>query len=103
MDTPKSGAALGMPALLALCSSLLQKSIKGGLISVGSLTLGGGVENVPNAVALAELAMEKGAETLLLPISARKQLFDVSDDVATRISFLFYSDARDALLKALAD
>jgi ATP-dependent Lon protease len=103
MDNAKSGAALGIPVLLAFCSSLLQKNIRGGLISVGSLTLGGGVENIPNAVALAELAMEKGAETLLLPISARKQLFDVSDDVATRISFLFYSDAKDALLKALAD
>jgi ATP-dependent Lon protease len=103
MDNAKSGASLGIPALLALCSSLLQKNIRGGLISVGSLTLGGGVENIPNAVALAELAMEKGAETLLLPVSARKQLFDVSDDVATKISFLFYSDARDALLKALAD
>lgn len=103
MDNAKSGAALGLPALLALCSSLLQKNIKGGLIAVGNLTLGGGIENVPNAVALAELAMEKGAETLLLPVSARKQLFDVSDDVATKISFLFYSDAKDALLKALAD
>jgi len=103
MDNAKSGAALGIPALLAFCSSLLQKNIRGGLIAVGSLTLGGGVENIPNAVALAELAMEKGAETLLLPIAARKQLFDVSDDVATRISFLFYSDAKDALLKALAD
>ena len=103
MDNAKSGASLGIPALLALCSSLLQKNIKGGLISVGSLTLGGGVENIPNAVALAELAMEKGAETLLLPVSTRKQLFDVSDDVATKISFLFYADARDALLKALAD
>ena len=103
MDSAKSGAYLGIPALLALCSVMLQKNIKGGLISVGSLTLGGGVENLPNAVALAELAMEKGAETLLLPVSARKQLFDVSDVVATKISFLFYSDAKDALLKALAE
>ncbi|MDQ0863779.1 BREX system Lon protease-like protein BrxL [Arthrobacter globiformis] len=103
MDSAKSGAALGLPTLLSLCSSLLQKNIRGGLIAVGNLTLGGGVEAVPNAVALAELAMEKGAETLLLPVSARKQLFDVSDDVATKISFLFYSDGKDALLKALAD
>ncbi|BBE21859.1 peptidase [Arthrobacter sp. MN05-02] len=103
MDSARSGAALGLPALLALCSSLLQKNIRGGLIAVGNLTLGGGVEAVPNAVALAELAMEKGAETLLLPVSARKQLFDVSDDVATKVSFLFYADAKDALLKSLAE
>lgn len=103
MDNAKSGAQLGIPALLALCSGILQKSIKGGLIAVGGLTLGGGVEALPNAAQLADLAMEKGADTLLLPISARKQLFDVSDEVATKISFLFYGDPRDALLKALAD
>lgn len=103
IDHAKSGAALGMPALLALCSALVQRSIKGGLIAAGNLTLGGGIETVPNAVALAELAMEKGAETLLLPISARKQLFDVSDDIATRVSFLFYADAKDALIKSLSE
>jgi ATP-dependent Lon protease len=40
---------------------------------------------------------------LLVPVAARKHLLDVSDDVATRISFVFYSDASDALVKALAD
>ncbi len=56
-----------------------------------------------NAVDLAELAVEKGAQTLLLPVSARRQLLDVSDEVATKVSFLFYADPRDALVKSLAD
>lgn len=103
LDASRSGGALGLPILLSLCSALLQKSIRGGLIAVGSLTLGGGVETVMNAASLAELAMEKGAEALLLPISSRKQLFEVSDEVATKITFLFYADAADALLKALGD
>ena len=103
LDASKSGGSLGLPVLLALCSSLLQRSIKGGLIAVGNLTLGGGVETLINAAELAEIAMEKGAGTFLVPVSARKQLSDVSDEVATRISFLFYSDASDALLKSLAD
>ena len=47
--------------------------------------------------------MDKGALTLLLPISARKQLIYVSDDVATKVSLLYYYDASDALPKALAD
>jgi ATP-dependent Lon protease len=103
LDASKSGGSLGLPVLLALCSSLLQRSIKGGLIAIGNLTLGGGVETLNNAAELAEIAMEKGAGTLLVPVSARKHLLDVSDDVATRISFVFYSDASDALVKALAD
>ncbi|MFL5629516.1 MAG: hypothetical protein ACJ788_28410 [Ktedonobacteraceae bacterium] len=56
-----------------------------------------------NAVNVAELAIEKGATTLLIPISARRQLNELSDDMAVKISILFYADAREALIKALGD
>ncbi len=101
LDAAKSGSGLGLPILLALASAMLQRSVRGGLIAVGNLSLGGGVETILNAAALAEHAMEKGATTLLLPVSARRQLLDVSDEVATKVTFLFYADAKDALIKAL--
>ena len=103
LDNGRTGTALGLPALLALCSGLLEKSIKGGLIVVGALNLGGSVEPLSNAVGVVEAAVEKGASVVLMPVSARKQLFDLSDDMATRINVQFYSDTPDALLKALLD
>lgn len=102
-DMAKTGAQLGLPALLAFCSALLGKSLKGGLIAVGSLNLGGSLDPVYNAVSVAELAIEKGATTLLIPISARRQLNELSDDMAVKISILFYVDIREALIKALVD
>ena len=102
-DASKSGAALGMPVLLALSSALLQKSLKGGLVIVGGLNLGGSVETIYNAGAIAELAIEKGATTLLAPVSCRKQMVDLSDDMAAKINVQYYTDARDALMKALLD
>jgi len=33
----------------------------------------------------------------------RRQLVDLSDDMATKIDIRFYSDARDALLKAMVE
>lgn len=102
-DTARSGAGLGLPALLSLASALLERSLRGGLIVIGGLNLGGGMDPVANAVAVAELAAEKGAETLLAPISARRHLNDLSDDIATRISVLYYGDSREALLKSLGD
>jgi ATP-dependent Lon protease len=54
-------------------------------------------------VTLAEMAVEKGAKSLLLPVSCRRQLFDLSDEMATKLDIEFYQDARDALLKALAE
>lgn len=103
MDAAKSGAALGLPVLLALASGLLERSLKGGLITIGGLNLGGGIETLPNAVGIAEVAVEKGATALLVPISARRQLNDLSDDMATKISILYYTDAREALIKALGE
>ncbi len=103
IDNDRTGAALGLPALMALCSGLLEKSTKGGLIVVGALNLGGSVELLANAVGIIEAAVEKGANTVLIPVSARKQLFALSDDMATRINIQFYSDTPDALLKALLE
>jgi ATP-dependent Lon protease len=102
-DSSKSGSFLGLPALLAFCSALLGKSLKGGFAAVGGLNLGGGLDPIYNAVSVAELAVEKGASTLLIPISARRQLNDLSDDMAMKITVLYYSDAREALIKALLD
>ena len=38
-----------------------------------------------------------------MPVSARKQLVDLSDDMATNVNVLYYSDAREAFVKAIAD
>ncbi|ADL55546.1 protease Lon-related BREX system protein BrxL [Gallionella capsiferriformans] len=102
-DSAKTGAKTGVASLIALCSALLRKSVRGGLIVVGEVTLGGTIEPIHNAVSLAELAVEKGAKSLLLPVACRRQLFDLSDDMATKLDIEFYQDAKDALLKALVD
>lgn len=102
-DAAKSGAKLGVPALIALSSALLRKSVRGGLVVVGEINLGGSIEPVHNAVNIAEIAVEKGAQALLMPVSCRRQLNELSDDMATKVDIQFYLDARDALLKALVE
>jgi ATP-dependent Lon protease len=103
MDNDRSGVGLGLPVVIALASSLLEKSTKGGLIVVGSLNLGGSIEMLPNAVAIAEVGVEKQATTLLMPVSARRQLNDLPDDLWTKINIEFYKDAADAFFKAILD
>lgn len=102
-DASKSGAKLGVASLTALCTALLKKSVRGGLIIVGEINLGGSIEPIHNPVSIAEIAVEKGATALLMPVACRRQLFDLSDDMATKIDIQFYSDARDALLKAILE
>ncbi|MEQ1762347.1 MAG: BREX system Lon protease-like protein BrxL [Pyrinomonadaceae bacterium] len=102
-DASKSAAATGVPILLALCSALVERSLEGGLVVVGGVNLGGSIEPIHNAVSIVELAADKGAKKVLMPVSARKQLFDLPDELATRVTLIYYSDSKDAFLKALAE
>ena len=77
--------------------------MRGGLIIVGEINLGGSIEPIHNPVNIAEIAVEKGATALLMPVACRRQLLDLSDDMATKVDIQFYSDARDALIKAMAE
>jgi ATP-dependent Lon protease len=103
MDSDKSGAGLGVPVLVALCGGLLGRNTRGGAIVAGALNLGGSIEMIPNAIRIAELAIDKQAQTLLLPVSARRQLNDLPDELWTKISIEFYKDGADAVFKALVE
>jgi ATP-dependent Lon protease len=103
MDADKSGTGLGLPVLVALCGSLLGRNTRGGTIIVGPLNLGGSIEMLPNAVRIAELAVDKQPQTLLMPVAARRQLNDLPDELWTRVNIEFYKDAADAVFKALVE
>jgi len=100
-DAAKSGAQTGVPVLMALASALLGTVLKGGLAVVGGINLGGSIEPVHNPIDIVEHALSKGATTVLMPISCRRGLVDLTDDVATKVQVFFYADAADALRKAL--
>ena len=70
---------------------------------VGTLNLGGLVEMLPNPVAMAELAVDKGAATLLMPVGVRRALADLPDDIWTKLNIEFYAGAKDAVFKAMED
>jgi len=102
-DADKSGAGLGLPTLVAFVGALLERNTRGSTIIVGPLNLGGGVELIPNPVAIAELAVDKQATTLLMPVGARRTLNDLPDDLWTKVNIEFYSDPSDGVFKALME
>ena len=102
-DADKSGVGLGLPVLVAMTGGLLERSTRGGTVIVGPLNLGGSIELIPNPVAIAELAVDKQAATLLFPVAARRALNELPDDLWTTIKIEFYSDAADAVFKALLE
>lgn len=103
IDNDRNGSGLGLAVLIALVGTLLKRHTKGGTIIVGSLNLGGSIELVSHAVALVELAIDKQATCILMPISARKQLNELPDEYCTKIQIEYYKDAVDAVFKALTE
>ncbi|MFH1843438.1 MAG: BREX system Lon protease-like protein BrxL [bacterium] len=102
-DADKSGTGLGLPLLVSLVGGLLERSTRGGTIIVGQLNLGGSVEMIQNPVEIAELAVDKKAATLLMPVAARRALNDLADDVWIKLNIEFYSDPADGVFKALME
>lgn len=100
-DADRSGVGLGMPVLAAFVGVLLDRSARGATIVVGPLNLGGSLDMLPHPVAIAELAVEKRAATLLMPVSARRALNDLPDDLWTKVNIEYYSDPVDGVFKAL--
>jgi ATP-dependent Lon protease len=103
MDADKTGAGMGLPILVAMVGALLERNTRGGTIMVGPLNLGGSIEMIPNPVAIAEMAVDKQAAVLLMPVSARRALNDLPDELWTRINIEFYSDTADAVFKGLEE
>lgn len=68
---------------------------------MGEINLGGSVLSVHKPFSMVKIAVEKQATAILMPVSWRRELLDLSDDMATKVDVHFYSDARDALLKAI--
>jgi ATP-dependent Lon protease len=101
-DSAKSGSAVGVGVLLASAHRCSRRASRVALAVTGGLNLGGSIEPIFNPVAVVETAIEKGAASILMPISSRRQLNDLPDDLAAKITIHYYLDARDALLKALA-
>jgi ATP-dependent Lon protease len=99
----KSTARVDVPPSRSRIQPAERAGLWNELVVVGGINLGGSIDPLHNAIDVVELAVEKGASVVLIPVSARKQLFDLSDDMATKVNVLFYGDAREALIKAIAD
>ena len=102
-DADKTGSTVGLPVLIAMVGSLLERNTRGGTIIVGPLNLGGSFDMIDNPVAIVELAVDKQAATVLMPVSTRRALNDLPDEYWTKINVEFYGDAADAVFKSLAE
>jgi MarR family transcriptional regulator, organic hydroperoxide resistance regulator len=102
LDGRKAEGSYSMGLLLACCSALLKRQLRGGLVIVGELG-GDALRPIKQPEDFVEAAVRDGARAVLLPVTCRRALLDVSDEIATEIEILFYAGVTDALKKALQE
>ena len=49
------------------------------------------------------MAVDKGALQLLMPVSVRRQLLELPDELGTKLNIVFYSDTEDAFAEAILE
>jgi DNA-binding MarR family transcriptional regulator len=101
-DGRKVGGCCSVGLLLAFCSSLLRKQLRGGLVIAGELA-GDALKPMAQPAEFVETAVREGARAIMMPVSCRRALADVSDEIATKIEILFYANIADALTKAFPE
>jgi ATP-dependent Lon protease len=89
--------------LVAIVGGLLERNTSGSTIVVGPLNLVGSLEMLQNPVAIVELAVDKKANTVLMPVSARRALNDLPDEYWTKTNVEFYSVTTDGIFKSLME
>jgi ATP-dependent Lon protease len=98
----KVDGSYGVGLLVAFCSAALKKQLRGGLVVVGEIA-GEAIKPIKQPADFVETAVREGARAVLMPVSCRHALADVSDDVATKIEMLFYANVSDALATAFQE
>ena len=94
-------AALTLCAFVALCSGLLGKSVEAQLVVLGTMSLGGNIVPVENLAESLQVAHDAGAKRLLLPMASVADIPSIPGELFAKFQTSFYSDAKDAVFKAL--
>ena len=90
-----------LATFVALCSSLLGKSVQSQLVLLGSMSLGGNIIPVQNLADALQVAFDAGAKRLLLPMASVSDLPTIPGELFATFQTSFYADPRDAVFKAL--
>jgi ATP-dependent Lon protease len=93
--------AMTMASYVALCSALFSKPVQAQQVVLGNMSLGGSIVPVENLAETLQVAFDAGANKILLPMASVGDIPTVPGELFAKFQTSFYSDPRDAALKAL--
>jgi ATP-dependent Lon protease len=102
-DLQGQGAAedLSLATLIGMASAVLKKPVLNQLAVLGGISIGGTINTIEELANILQVAHDAGANKILIPSNAKKQIVDVPDDLFVTFQIIFYNSPEDAVFKAL--
>lgn len=92
---------LAMPTLIALASIALNKPVQSSMVILGEMSISGTLIKVDELANSLQVCLDSGAKKVLLPITSAGDLGTVPAELIGCFNLVFYSNAEDAVFKAL--
>ncbi len=92
---------LNLAVFVSLCSGALEKPVQEQTAILGTMTIGGSIQNVDNLADMLQVSLDAGAKKVLIPAAATARLGTVPPDLLSKFQLSFYGDPIDAVNKAL--
>jgi ATP-dependent Lon protease len=99
----KDTADLGVAFFISLLSASVNKSMKGGLVALGQMSIHGVLSRIENLGDSLRVAMDAGATHVLIPTTNAADLGGIPSELLDKVRIEFYSDPMQAAFKALVE
>lgn len=101
MHNTGAAAALTLCSFISLCSGLMGKPVRGQMVCLGDMSLGGNIIPTINLAETLQVAFDAGAKRILIPTSSVGDIPTIPGELFAKFQTSFYSDPADAAFKAL--
>jgi ATP-dependent Lon protease len=75
--------------------------VQAGLVILGEMTIQGNILPVRGLTEPLQVIMDNGAKKVLIPLSNKRDFFEVPGEIVERVDPIFYSEPLQAALKAV--
>ncbi len=94
-------AGCGIGFFVAIMSALQNRSVEGGTVILGDLTIQGNIKAPVSITEPLQVAVDNGALRALVPVANKKQVALLPEEVVERLDVAFYGDVDRAVMKGL--
>jgi ATP-dependent Lon protease len=95
-------AECGVAFFVTIMSAIRNRSVEGGTIILGDLTIQGNVKAPASIAEPLQVAVDNGALRALVPVASKNQVALLPEEVIEKLDIAFYGDVDRAVMKGLA-